>query len=241
VLQAAANLVVEAVEASPGARVQVRVRRREPSGLVLELHDPHRELDPGEATRLFDPYAAAATPTAEGLPSRGIRLPLTRALVQAMGGSLQIDALAGGGALFTLEVPLEEVERRAPAPPPSARPLRILVVEDNELNALVLGTMLRQLGHAVETAADGAEALTKVTERRFDLILMDKHMPIMDGVEAMRRIRALPSGAAATPIYIVSADARCDVGEGRFDGYIGKPLDRSAVERAIVDAAARGL
>lgn len=233
VLQAAANLVVDVIEAAADATVELRARPRDPSGLRLEVYDRRRSLTREDQARIFDPYAAATTPTVEGLPSAGLRLPLTRALAEAMGGSLRIERPADGGVGFVLDLPLEAADRPGPPPPASHRALRVLVVDDNELNAIILEAMLRDSGHLVDAAADGAEAVTRAMEKPYDLILMDKHMPVMDGIEAMRRIRALPGENAATPIVLVSADAPSELGGGGFDGYIGKPVDEVAIERTI--------
>ena len=117
-------------------------------------------------------------------------------------------------------------------------PLRILLVDDNPVNVKLARIMLERAGHQVAAAADGAAALAAVVEAEHDLVLMDVQMPVMDGFEATRRIRALSDPRRSrTPIVAVTANAlqgdadRC-LGEG-MDGYVGKPFDRAALLGAI--------
>jgi hypothetical protein len=120
------------------------------------------------------------------------------------------------------------------------RPLRVLLVDDNEVNRRLAAIMLERAGHEVLPVTDGAQAVAAVAAETVDLVLMDVQMPVMDGLEATRRIRALADPARArVPIVAVTAgvmqgdDARC-LAAG-MDGHIGKPFDRarllSAVER----------
>jgi CheY-like chemotaxis protein len=110
-------------------------------------------------------------------------------------------------------------------------PLRILVVEDNAINQLVLQTMLSNLGHHVELAENGGEAVGLVEEHTYDVILMDCQMPVMDGYAATAAIRTLPGDAGRTPIVALTASAmpadkqRClDAG---MDDYLSKPVNQS--------------
>ena len=132
-----------------------------------------------------------------------------------------------------------------PAPEAPARRLSVLLCDDNEINLLLGRGLLERLGHVVTTAADGRRALAAVEETRtdgaasYDLILMDLHMPEMDGIEAARRIRLSLDGARAPRIVALTADLmsetrqRCEA--GLFDAWIGKPLLPDALDRAIAD------
>ncbi|WP_207483205.1 response regulator [Arenibaculum pallidiluteum] len=123
----------------------------------------------------------------------------------------------------------------APADQPAEKPsaARILVAEDNEINAAMMATMLRRLGYAVRTAADGAAAVAAVAAGEADLVLMDMRMPVMDGLEATRRIRALPGPEARVPVVALTADALPERVAGYLaaglDAALAKPIDRDAL------------
>lgn len=243
VRQATMNLVVHALHSARAGTVRIRMARREPVGVTIEISDTGPGIPDTHLERVFEPYGAAGTPMAEGLPSSGLRLSLTRQIAREMGGALSVESVVDRGSCFRLELPLVSASPPAVGPDLAASgeahgPLEVLVVDDNEINLLTLAAMLHEIGHTVETAMDGAEALGRVGARGFDLILMDKHMPIMGGEEALRLIRARTDEARTTPIYMVSADIPevRDAGiERGFDGYLAKPI-RSDELRAVIDA-----
>jgi CheY-like chemotaxis protein len=113
----------------------------------------------------------------------------------------------------------------------------ILVVDDNEINRLVAGELLNDFGYASDTACDGAQAIEKVTQKTYAAILMDCQMPGMDGLEATRRIRALPAPKSATPIIALTAHAlagdRDRVLEAGMDDYTPKPVRARALEKLL--------
>ena len=118
------------------------------------------------------------------------------------------------------------------------KPLRILVADDNPVNCKLATIMLQRSGHTVELAANGEEAVRKVTAERFDLVLMDIQMPVMNGLDATRRIRELEDASrASVPIIAITAnamrgdDAPCY--EAGMNGYITKPIDRASLLGAI--------
>lgn len=123
------------------------------------------------------------------------------------------------------------------------RALSILVAEDVEMNRRLAEAFLTVGGHAVRFAGDGAEAVQMASESNFDLILMDIMMPVMDGLEATRRIRALPSPARAqVPIVAVTANSQQTVREAceaaGMDGFMAKPLTRNLLESVLSSIAA---
>lgn len=117
------------------------------------------------------------------------------------------------------------------------RGARVLVVEDNEANQLVARSILEEAGLAVEVAVDGGEALRIVSEKSFDLVLMDLHMPEMDGFEATRKLRELPA-LAELPVLAMSADSRADTRDACFEagmnGHVSKPVDRVELLAALI-------
>jgi CheY-like chemotaxis protein len=152
-----------------------------------------------------------------------------------MGGAIGVESAPGAGSLFWFEVPLEigdlagtAAAARPALDPGSTPPLRVLVAEDMRMNRELLRAMLGRHGHEVTFAQDGAEAVELAGRERFDLVLMDVRMPVMDGTEATRRIRRLPSPAGAVPILGLTANAmeaerrRCV--EAGMDVILTKPV-----------------
>ncbi len=177
----------------------------------------------GEATELFL--------RRRGVPRlRPLALAVAGPQVRRLGGRLLADGAAGavadGGAgeWLTALIPVQLPAR--PAAPPAA--LSVLLVEDNPIGRLVAAGFFKALGHAVTTAEDGAQGVAAATERQFDLIVMDVQMPVMDGHEASRAIRALPGEAGRVPIVALTAgtdaedDAQCRA--AGMDDCLHKPL-----------------
>ncbi|MBF5095342.1 response regulator [Azospirillum sp. INR13] len=161
---------------------------------------------------------------------RPLALAVAGPQVRRLGGRLLADGAAGAGAdggageWLTARIPVQLPAR--PVVPPAA--LSVLLVEDNPIGRLVAAGFLKALGHAVTTAEDGAQGVAAATERRFDLIVMDVQMPVMDGHEASRAIRALPGQAGRVPIVALTAgtdaedDAQCRA--AGMDDCLHKPL-----------------
>jgi CheY-like chemotaxis protein len=130
-----------------------------------------------------------------------------------------------------------ETEAQDEAAPDPAEPVlggqvRVLLAEDNAINVLLATTLLEAVGYAVEVAVNGADAVAAVQRSRFDLILMDVHMPVMDGLEATRAIRALPGAAAEVPIVAMTANAMTSDRDAclavGMDDFVSKPFDPDA-------------
>jgi CheY-like chemotaxis protein len=121
--------------------------------------------------------------------------------------------------------------------PASQRRLHVLVAEDNAINRKLIEHMLEALGHACDFAEDGEQAVARATERRYDAILMDVQMPVLDGISAARRIRSLPGNAALAHIIAVTANAMSGDKEkylaAGMDSYVSKPISMSDLARAL--------
>lgn len=187
---------------------------------------------------------------ASDAPGTGLGLALSSGLVESMGGRMEISDAPGGGARVAFTLPLAATA--APAsrhpstvPPSTPPPTEVLLVEDSELNREIVREMLDYLGFAVRTAENGQEAIEAATERAPDLILMDCQMPVLDGLEATRRLRAAGyTGRIVALTASVSPDERAACDRAGMDEVLAKPLTLDelgrTVERAGLGRAATG-
>jgi signal transduction histidine kinase/DNA-binding response OmpR family regulator len=238
------NLLSNAVKFTPpGGLVALRARLTEPAGLVrIEVQDTGPGLSAEQRARLFEDFVQV-TPTLE--PGTGLGLAISARLAALMGGRISCDSEPGQGALFWVELPLAAssgvaVEAAAPALLPAIA-ARVLVVDDVLANRLVAKAMLAPAGHEVRLASDGQEALGLAAAEPFDVILMDVQMPGMDGLEATRRIRALPGRSGRVPIVAVTASAMPEqvaaCTAAGMDRHLAKPIDRAALLGLVAELA----
>ncbi|HWA61873.1 MAG TPA: ATP-binding protein [Caulobacteraceae bacterium] len=247
VRQVLANLLGNAVKYTVRGRIEARIERRGDNRLAIAVADTGPGLSPEELETAFEPFKRVAR-TGAGVPGAGLGLSLSRQLVRLMGATLKAESAVGVGSCFTLELPYDPIalietdadDELVPGEAPSA--LRVLVAEDDALNAAMLRTVLEQLGHRVVHAQNGRRALELARVCDFDLVMLDARMPEMDGPEATAAIRALDAGARSVPIVAVIGgdpeEARECLDAGA-DCVMRKPVTVSGVARAVAEAAGR--
>ncbi|NEV64617.1 transporter substrate-binding domain-containing protein [Thiorhodococcus minor] len=231
------NLVGNAIKFTPQGAVTLAVSVEDESAQALRL--AFRVTDTGigipedRRADLFEAFTQLDMASTRSHGGSGLGLTISARLVALMGGRLEMESVEGAGSCFWLSLAFSratEAAKEVAAPviaPEALRGIRVLMAEDDPVNQLLVRDLLSRRGAEVTLVATGAEAVTAAAEGSFDMVLMDIRMPEMDGLEASRRIRALPDGGP--PIVALTANAlagereRClAVG---MDGYLTKPLE----------------
>jgi signal transduction histidine kinase/ActR/RegA family two-component response regulator len=175
---------------------------------------------------IFDNFAQASADTNRKFGGSGLGLAICNRIVRLLGSKIDLESEEGVGSTFTFELDFEcvKVSENVTKPTVSKLPLsnlRVLIVEDNEFNVIVLRRLLERWSVGqIDTAYNGLEALDKVHNNLYDVILTDIHMPEMDGFEATRRIRAIGGIWEKTPIYAISADVQPETREKAIDAGV---------------------
>lgn len=224
------NLVSNAVKFTAAGRVVVNARRGA-GNLEFTVTDTGPGIAPERLPTLLTPVLGRG---GEGPGKVGIGLVVCARIAQAMNGTLRIESVPGQGTTAHFSVPF--VEATAPGPVAHSAGLRVLVVDDNVVNQKVLLNLLRRLGLQADVAADGQQALDAATGTPYDLILMDLMMPVMDGLEATRRILALPTQVKPRIVAVTASggapgpDACLAAG---MSDFVNKPLRLEAVAEVL--------
>jgi signal transduction histidine kinase/ActR/RegA family two-component response regulator len=246
--QIVANLLGNAVKYTVRGRIEVRVELRG-DHVAIEVADTGPGLSPEEMEQAFEPFRRIER-TGAGVNGAGLGLSLSRQLARLMGGALEARSAMGVGSCFTLTLPFdttaaceleEDLETIVAEAPGAPRALRVLIAEDDALNAAMLRAILEQLGHQVVHAQNGRRAadLAKIAE--FDLLMFDHRMPLMDGPAAAAALRQADGPNRLTPIVaIIEGDAEeaSEFLEAGADIILRKPVSVAGVARALADAAA---
>jgi len=259
--QIVANYLGNAIKFTERGTVAVRLSG-EPKGdglyrLRVAVTDTGIGIAPDTIPRLFQKFSQADNSTTRKFGGTGLGLAICRELAQLMGGQVGVDSAPGKGSTFWFAVdcrladatvlPMPEAGSRSRLLAlPGERRLRLLVAEDNQINQVVVSSMLRTAGHECDIAADGQEAIAAVQKSTYDGVLMDIQMPVVDGVEATRAIRKLGDQYLKLPIIALTANAMSGdeehyLGLGMND-YVPKPIDPDrltlALRRSIATDAA---
>ena len=247
--QVLSNLASNAVKFTHEGKVLLRVSATD-EGLTFTLSDTGIGIAPDRIAGLFEKFVQADSSTTREFGGTGLGLAISRELVERMGGTLRMDSASGKGSTFAFRLPFVRTEAAEQAPPPAAdddiRALRILAAEDNATNAFILRALLEPAGVDLHTVVNGREAVDAFHADDFDLILMDVQMPVMNGIEATRAIRARETShsLSPTPILALSANVMShqilEYELAGMDGVIAKPVDAGKLIEAIAAALERG-
>ena len=245
------NLIGNAVKFTEQGEIEVGLRPaidgNGRSGLRFEVTDTGCGVPSGKAAEIFEAFQQADGSMNRSYEGTGLGLAIARSLVELMGGAIWLEPRSSPGSRFVFTAFLPRATsyqvRSRPASPKSVRlkleRARILVVDDNEENAILVRAYLESLPLELDFAHNGAEAVAKRQATPYDLILMDVQMPVMDGYTATRTIRAWEAEveAARVPVVALTAhalnEARAEAIRAGCDGYLAKPVERHELLQAI--------
>ena len=261
------NLVSNAVKFTESGSVQIRVDAAPATNqrmvLIFSVEDTGIGMSPEQIATIFEPFQQAELSTARRFGGSGLGLAICQKLVEAMQGQIEVKSQPGIGTTFRVEIMVDNAQENTvtpaitapivasalpiqaqstPAPlgnphPETARPLNILLAEDNQTTLLLVRSILDRRGHRVICVPNGKAALEAVQHNQIDLVLMDSHMPDMDGATATRMIRQLPAPQNTIPIYGLTADVMPEkldqLRDAGMNGILSKPIDWGDLDRTL--------
>lgn len=229
--------------------VEVVERVTDRATIAFSIEDTGIGISQADLQRIFEPFAQADTSVTREFEGTGLGLAISKNVVELMGGKLTVESTLGKGSKFTVTIPMdfvvkgeESVLRSADAQEveiEEERSLSVLLVEDNEVNRRTTSRMLRGKGFHVRALNDGQEALKHLEEEneKYDLIILDIHMPRLSGLQTARAIRKLPKQISKVPILALTADARESMAQecrdAGMNSYLTKPFSFSELMEQI--------
>ena len=246
VRQVLLNLITNAIKFTATGGVEVRVTPAAGSRVRFEVQDTGIGIAEEDQAKLFRRFEQLSPGTSRSHGGTGLGLAISASLVRLMHGEIGVTSRLGAGATFWFELPL-------PAVPPTALPLAvpterskkkdrvhhlsILVAEDVPMNQLLIQSLLETLGHHCEIVGNGQEAVEAAASTRYDIVLMDLQMPVMNGLDAARAIRAFTSPTNQVPIIALTANAFAEditaCQEAGMNDFLPKPLDFDRLSQAL--------
>jgi PAS domain S-box-containing protein len=245
--QVAANLMSNAVKFTHRGSVEMVAQLAEmapPNGrhlIRISVRDTGIGIPENRIDRLFQSFSQVDPSTNRRYGGTGLGLAICKRLVEMMGGDIRVESRVGEGTTFEFTFSAGIAAGAEPAAEGASsegpKGLKILVAEDNKVNQIVTVRMLQKLGYQVDLACDGASAISRVEANPYDVVLMDLNMPGIDGLEAARRIRLMPTAQSSVPIVALTASATIEdkaqcLAAGMND-YLSKPIEIQALRRAL--------
>lgn len=256
--QVLTNLVSNAIKFTKHGTVELSVQpiatTNDTVSIRVSVRDQGIGIPPEKLESIFSAFTQVDTTTSRQYGGTGLGLAICQRMIQAMGGTIKVESKQDVGSHFWFEVTLPRsnpdalakhddknatLSQQEEAHPPADRShWNLLLVEDIKINRILAQKLLEQQGHTITTASDGQMALDLVASLDFDAVLMDLHMPVLDGMEATRKIRMSEDPVKASiPILALTADISNDniekFRESGFDAYCTKPLDIEAIETEL--------
>jgi signal transduction histidine kinase/CheY-like chemotaxis protein len=239
------NLIANAVKFTEAGSIKVsvtasRIEDADPVLLNISVSDTGIGISPEIQGRLFHRFVQADQSISRRFGGAGLGLAISKELTELLGGDICVTSILGQGTTFAVKVPVQLVTALAPAIPPdpvAVSPRRLLIAEDNEVNQYYLKAVLTRAGHHIELAVDGEAAIAMTRLKKFDAILMDIQMPVLDGIGAARAIREPENLNRQTPIIALTAnidpDLEAEVKQAGINLLILKPIDLSQLNSAL--------
>lgn len=240
--QIALNLLNNAIKFTATGSVSLTVRATNAERLRFEVVDTGVGIAPDAAARLFQRFQQADNTVSRSYGGTGLGLAISRMLVEQMGGQIGVDSAPGAGATFWFEVPLPRAQAVDVAPDDREAQIaqgnvRILLVDDVAANREIGSHMLSALGCEVSLASGGVEAVEHLRRNPVDLVFMDVHMPLQDGLKTTQIIRREAGPWASVPIVAMTANVQQEQVEvclaAGMDGHIGKPFSAEDLVRSV--------
>ena len=248
VCQVVQNLLSNAVKFTDRGEIHYKVRGRRISdrraSFEFSVTDSGSGISREDLERLFQPFTQVDNSSTRRFGGTGLGLTIARRMAQIMGGDISVSSRLGEGSTFTLSIEGEVVEWSRVEPAEAidldvddGDHMNVLVVEDHPVNRMILEAWMGSAGHRTSTAENGQLAVDLAKSQRFDLIIMDVNMPVMDGLTATRLIREGGGVNVDTPVVVLSASARNEDHEAGLaagaDAYLNKPIDFRGLARLM--------
>lgn len=251
--QVVLNFISNAIKftSEGGVTVELNCLQKNTDTATIEfaVADTGNGIKPEHQKKLFAPYSQGAVDIARKYGGTGLGLAICRRLVELMGGEIVLESSVGEGSKFSFQLTmpladepdaspgsLEEMARISAGALKPLKPIRVLQVEDNDTNRIVFERLVRSMGHHVDSVVNGSEALDILQHLSYDLIVMDRHMPVMDGLEATRRIRKLEGPIGKVPIMGLTAGALDVELASCLDAGMNEVLTKPIDERRMLAA-----